>query len=54
MNTRFKYAIVSLSTLVVGLLMFGSRPLSGGATSNDQPYRHLAVFSEVLQYIKSS
>ena len=54
MNSRFKYAIVSLSTVVVGALMFGSRPLSGGAASNDQPYRHLAVFSEVLQYIKSS
>lgn len=54
MNTRFKYAIVSLSTVMVGVLLFGSRPLSGGATSNDQPYRHLAVFSEVLQYIRSS
>ena len=54
MNSRFKYAIVSLSTVLVGLLMLGSRPLSGGASSNDQPYRHLAVFSEVLQYIKSS
>ena len=54
MNTRFKYAIVSLSTVVVAVLMLGSRPLSGGATGTDQPYRHLAVFSEVLQYIKSS
>ena len=54
MNTRFKYAIVSLSTAMVAVLIFGSRPLSGGASSSDQPYRHLAVFSEVLQYIKSS
>ena len=54
MNTRFKYAIVSLSTAMVGMLLFGSRPLSGGASTTDQPYRHLAVFSEVLQYIKSS
>jgi carboxyl-terminal processing protease len=54
MNTRFKYVIVSLSTLLVGLLLFGAVHSSAATTSNDQPYRHLAVFSEVLQYIKSS
>src|SRR5258708_5339691 len=54
MNTRFKYAVVSLSTVMVAGLLLGSRPLSGGASASDQPYRHLAVFSEVLQYIKSS
>ena len=54
MNTRFKYIIVSLSTLLVAVLLFGAVHSSAATTSNDQPYRHLAVFSEVLQYIKSS
>lgn len=54
MNNRFKYVIVSLSTLMVALLLFGAVHSSAATTSNDQPYRHLAVFSEVLQYIKSS
>jgi len=52
MNTRFKYVIVSLSTIMVAVLLFGA--VHSSAASNDQPYRHLAVFSEVLQYIKSS
>jgi carboxyl-terminal processing protease len=35
----------------VALLLFGA--VRGRSASNDQPYRHLAVFSEVLSKIKS-
>ncbi len=51
MNRRFQYAVVSTSTCLVGLLLFGA--VRGRSASNDQPYRHLAVFSEVLSKIKS-
>ena len=51
MNSRFKYFIVSLSTVVVAMLLFGA--VHGSGATNDQPYRHLAVFSEVLQHIKT-
>jgi carboxyl-terminal processing protease len=37
---------------MVAMLLFGAVH-GNGATTNDQPYRHLAVFSEVLQHIKS-
>jgi carboxyl-terminal processing protease len=51
MNRRFQYAVVSTSTCLVALLLFGA--VRGRSASNDQPYRHLAVFSEVLSKIKS-
>jgi len=38
--------------MMVAMLLFGAVH-GNGATTNDQPYRHLAVFSEVLQHIKS-
>lgn len=40
-----------MSTCLVALLLFGA--VRGRSASNDQPYRHLAVFSEVLSKIKS-
>jgi carboxyl-terminal processing protease len=51
MNRRFQYAVVSTSACLVALLLFGA--VRGRSASNDQPYRHLAVFSEVLSKIKS-
>jgi carboxyl-terminal processing protease len=51
MNRRFQYAVVSTSTCLVALLLFGA--VRGRSASTDQPYRHLAVFSEVLSKIKS-
>lgn len=51
MNNRFKYMIVSTSACLVALMLFGAVHSSGAA--NDQPYRHLAVFSEVMQHIKA-
>lgn len=52
MNRRFQYAVVSTSTCLVGLLLFGA-VRGRSASNNEQPYRHLAVFSEVLSKIKS-
>ena len=37
--------------IVVGLLLFGA--VYGRSQSNDQPYKHLGVFTEVLSRIKS-
>jgi carboxyl-terminal processing protease len=51
MNRRLQYAVVSMSTCLVALLLFGA--VRGRSASNDQPYKHLAVFSEVLSKIKS-
>ena len=51
MNRRFNIALVSFSTVVVGVLLAGA-VLGRGATSED-PYKHIAVFTEVLQRIKS-
>ena len=51
MNKSFQYAIVSTSACVVGLLLFGA--VYGRSQSNDQPYKHLGVFTEVLSRIKS-
>lgn len=52
MNRRFQYAVVSTSTCLVALLLFGA-VRGRSASNNEQPYRHLAVFSEVLSKIKS-
>ncbi len=51
MNKSFQYAIVSTSACLVGLLLFGA--VYGRSQSNDQPYKHLGVFTEVLSRIKS-
>ena len=53
MNTRFKYSVVTLSTVLVGLLLIGAllgQSTDAGATD---PYRHLNVFTEVFAKIKS-
>ncbi len=51
MNRRFEFVVVGSSTCLVALLLFGA--VRGRGASTDDPYRHLAVFSEVLSRIKS-
>jgi carboxyl-terminal processing protease len=51
MNSRYKLAVVTSSTCLMILLLLGA--VLGKSASPDDPYRHLAVFSEVLSRIKS-
>ena len=51
MNSRLKYFVVAMSTCLVILLLVGAR--ANSATSSDDQYRHLAVYTEVLSHIKS-
>lgn len=51
MNGRFKFVVVTSSTCLVILLLLGA--MHGRSASPDDPYRHLAVFTEVLSRIKS-
>jgi carboxyl-terminal processing protease len=51
MNNRLQFVVAALSTCVAGLLLFGA--LYGQSSSADEPYRHIAVFTEVLSRIKS-
>lgn len=51
MPKRFQYAVVTMSTCVVALLLFGA--VYGRSQSSEQPYHHLGVFTEVLSRIKS-
>jgi carboxyl-terminal processing protease len=50
MNSRFKWTIVSSSTLVVMLLLLGAQ--TGHAVATDDVYGHLKVYTEVLERIK--
>jgi carboxyl-terminal processing protease len=51
MTKRFQLVIVLLSTCVLTVLMLGT--VLGQGTSSGDPYRHFAVFSEVISKIKS-
>ena len=51
MNSRAKFLVVISSTFLVLLLLLGT--VLGKGTSPDNPYRHLAVYTEVLSRIKS-
>ncbi len=51
MNSRFKLAVVSFSTLLVVFLLLGA--VMGRSASPEDAYRHLSVYSEVLSRIKS-
>jgi carboxyl-terminal processing protease len=51
MNSRFKLVVVTSSTFLVVLLLLGA--VMGQSASPEEPYRHLAVYSEVLSRIKS-
>lgn len=58
MNSRAKFVVVMSSTLLVALLLLGG-VVSKGAPADDAPatdnniYKHLAVYSEVLSRIKT-
>jgi carboxyl-terminal processing protease len=52
MNNRVKLVVVMASTCLVALLLMGAL-LGKDAGNSDGPYRHLAVFTEVLSRIKS-
>src|SRR5688572_8163808 len=51
MNSRYKVAVVTSSTCLMILLLLGA--FIGQSASPEDPYRHLAVFSEVISRIKS-
>ncbi len=51
MNSRLKIVVVSTSTCVVLLLLLGA--VHGRSASPEDTYRHLAVYTEVLQHIKT-
>jgi carboxyl-terminal processing protease len=50
MSSRFKFAFVSASTCLTVLLVVGS--VKGQSGSKDETYKHIGVFSDVVQYIK--
>ncbi|HET7712590.1 MAG TPA: S41 family peptidase [Thermoanaerobaculia bacterium] len=52
MTSRWKYLVVTSSTILVVFLLAGARQ-GASANSNEDQYRHLAVFTEVLSRIKS-
>ena len=51
MSSRIKYTIVGASTCLMVLLLVGS-VLGGQASSPDDTFKHIGVFSEVVSYIK--
>ena len=51
MNSRYKVAVVTSSTFLMIVLLLGA--VLGQGAGPEDPYRHLAVFSEVLSRIKS-
>jgi len=53
MNSRFKYLIVTMSTLLVAFLLFGAVSSGNSSSNSDEQYRHLGVYTEVLSKIKS-
>jgi carboxyl-terminal processing protease len=52
MNSRFKFFVVSTSACLLILLLVGAH-LGRSASTSDDAYRHMAVFTEVLSRIKS-
>jgi carboxyl-terminal processing protease len=52
MNSRIKFFVVSTSTCLAVLLLMGS-VLGQGASSADDPYKHIGVFSDVVSRIKT-
>lgn len=53
MSTTFKKAVVTVSTLLVGLLLIGALLGQGPENTSTDPYRHLNVFTEVFAKVKS-
>ncbi|HUI78484.1 MAG TPA: S41 family peptidase [Bryobacteraceae bacterium] len=52
MSSRLKYIVVSASTCLTLLLLIGS-VLGQGASSPDETYKHIGVFTDVVSRIKS-
>lgn len=52
MTSRFKYLVVTSSTILVIFLLIGARH-GVSANSTEDQYRHFAVYTEVLSRIKS-
>ncbi len=52
MSSRIKYFVVSTSTCLTLLLLIGS-VLGRGASSADDTFKHIGVFSDVVAHIKS-
>lgn len=53
MTSRFKFVVVTSSTFLVILLLFGTVMGRSAPPASEDAYRHLAVFTEVLSRIKS-
>ncbi len=53
MSSRFQYALVAVSGILVGLLLVGVVLGQNRPAPSSDPYRHLNVFTEVLAKIKS-
>lgn len=53
MTKSFKYAVVTVSTLLVALLLVGAVLGQSTGQSGSDPYRHLNVFTEVFAKIKA-
>src|SRR5579859_5834698 len=51
MNSRIKYLVVTTSTCIMLLLVYGT--VQGRSASSDRPYPQLGVYTEVLHRIKS-
>lgn len=53
MNSAFKYVVVVLSTILVGMLLVGAVVGQNASTTSSDPYRHIHVYTEVFAKIKS-
>jgi carboxyl-terminal processing protease len=53
MSSRTKYVIVSASTCLTALLLIGNVMGKGSGTQQDDTYKHLQVFTDVVSYIKT-
>lgn len=53
MNSRFKYLVVTLSTILVSFLLIGVVLGQSTPSGSGDPYRHLNVFTEVFAKIKA-
>jgi carboxyl-terminal processing protease len=53
MSSRTKYVIVSASTCLTALLLIGNVMGKGSGSQQDDTYKHLQVFTDVVSYIKT-
>ena len=52
MNSRFRLVVVTFSTVLVVLLLLGAA-MGRSTPSNEDVYKHLSVYTDVLSHIKS-